>query len=429
MKKCLILALAMITSLSVSFSQERVVKKSGKRPKWVNGVVKDFIIVNGGGATIQTAQQNALISIKEHIVSAIADNVSSKSELIKEESTLNNVSTFLEKFATQINTQSGQVPFLQGISLSNADQYYWEEVKRKNKTTYYYYHIKYPFAQLELQQLVSDFKQRDNELTNQLENLIKQADVVTSVEQIEKNIESLKVMNDYFMDGRKAQGNLGIANYNSLLSSIELVDAESKLGELKYALRLGTRTISTTKKPITRSDCARITSTTNNQNLWVVNYDYANCYENTENNIHVNYRFGEADVQKKFYFDILENTAGIFIKDPFNFTTVSKGDSTIDAFILDMTIISKYDTPFTIEKVVIEWKGFPPTTIDGINQSFSGKGNHNLKLKVTQSIEISKTTSAGKSSSLLAGYIQFHPNPTGEAKTYKIYNQLFSTDW
>ncbi len=430
MKKYILLVVALITTAGISLSQDKVLDKSGKQPKWVNGLEKDYIITVGKGATSQEAQQNALTMVKERIVSSVAESVKSKSELKKEEANYNNnISVFLEKFASQTTTESGKVPFLQGISLSKVEQFYWEKLQRKDKSIYYYYHIKYPFPEFELQKLVSDFKMRDAELTRQLEDLIAQSETVESVEQIEKNISELKVLTDYFMDGRKNQAELGITRYMSLLASIELVEVERSLGELKYSLRLGTRTISTVRKPITKSECARVTSTTNNQENWVVKYDYANCYEDPENNILVKYRFGNADVQKKFYFDISANKASIFVKDPFHFTTVTKGETTVDASMLDMTVVSTYDAPFTIEKVVIEFKGLTPVVIDGINQSFSGKGNHNLKLNLNQAIRIGETSSIGKNLSFLSGYIHFKSNSTGEVKTYRIFNHSYTTDW
>ena len=430
MKKYLLLVVATIAFAGISLSQDKIIDKSGKQPKWVNSLEKDFIIAVGSGATSQEAQQNALTMVKERIVSSVAENVKAKSELKKEEANYNNnVSTFLEKFASQTTTESGKVPFLQGISLSKVEEFYWEKLQRKDKSVYFNYHIKYPFPDFELKKLVSDFKMRDAELTKQLEDLIAQSETVESVEQIEKNIGELKVLTDYFMDGRKNQAELGITQYQSLLSSIELVEVESNLGELKYSLRLGTRTINTVKKPITKSECARITSTINNQDHWSVKYDYANCYEDPENNILVKYRFGNADVQKKFYFDISANKASIFVNEPFHFTTTTKGESTIDASIVDMVVVSKYDAPFTIDKVVIEFNGLTPILVDGINQSFSGKGNHSLKLNISQTIKIEGTSSNGKSISMLSGYIHFKSNATGEVKTYRIYNHSYTTDW
>lgn len=430
MNKYLLTAVALVSFAALSFSQDKVLDKSGKQPKWLNGIEKDYIIVAGSGADIQAAQQNALTMIKERIVSSVAENVKTKSELKTEEANYNNnISVFLEKFASSTTTQSGKVPFLQGISLSKVEEFYWEKLQRANKEVYFVYHLKYPFPEFELQKLVSDFKMRDAELTKQLDDLLAQVETVESVEQIEKNIAELKVLTEYFMDGRVDKANLGITRYRSLLKSIELVELESNLGELKYTLRLGNRNISTTKKPTTKSECARITSTVNNKDHVLIKYNYENCYEDPENNILVKYRFGGEDVQKPFYFDVAANKASIFVSDPFHFLALAKGEGTIESATADITVKSKYDAPFTIQKIVIEWEGLPPVIIDGINQSFSGKGNHSLKLNINQPIKVEGTSSSGKTLSLLSGYIYFKSNATGEVKTYRIYNHSYTTDW
>lgn len=430
MKKFLLLFVAVACLVGQSLSQDKVLDKSSKKPKWINGIEKDYIIVSGSGPDEQTAQQSALTMIKERIVSSVAENVKSTSEIKKEEANYNNnVNIFLEKFASSTTTQSGKVPFLQGISLSKVEAFYWEKLQRKDKSVYVNYHLKYPFPDFELKKLVSDFKMRDNELTRQMEDLLAQVETVESVEQIEKNIAELKSLTEYFMDGRVDQCNLGITRYRSLLKSIELVELESNLGELKYYLRLGNRAISTVKKPTTKSECARITSTVNNKDNVVIKYDYDNCYEDPENNILVRYRFGNEDVQKPFYFDIAVNKASIFVSDPFHFTTTSKDEENVNGAVLDLTVRSKYDAAFTIEKVVIEWKGLTPVIIDGIGQSFQGKGNHNLKLNINQAVKIKETSSTGKTLSLLSGYIHYRSNVTGELKTFRIYNHSYTTDW
>jgi len=124
MKKYLLLVVTLICTIGVSQSQDKVLEKSGKQPKWINGIEKDYVIVAGSGSNVQDAQQNALTSIKERIVSSVAENVVSKSEIKKEESSVNNVSVFLEKMASQTTSQSGKVPFLQGISLSKVEEFY-----------------------------------------------------------------------------------------------------------------------------------------------------------------------------------------------------------------------------------------------------------------------------------------------------------------
>ena len=120
MKTYLVVALLIFFNCFFLSAQDKVKETSGKQPKWVNGLVKDYIISSGKGATSQEAQQKALAMVKEYIVSAVAENVKSSSTLNKEETNFNNkVFNFLEKFASQIATQTAKVPFLLYLRLKN----------------------------------------------------------------------------------------------------------------------------------------------------------------------------------------------------------------------------------------------------------------------------------------------------------------------
>ena len=88
MKKLLCAILLLFTGL-VAFTQPKVTDKSGRKPDWVNGVEKDFVIVSGSGATINDAQNSALMIIKERIVSSVADNVKATSTMKTEETNTN----------------------------------------------------------------------------------------------------------------------------------------------------------------------------------------------------------------------------------------------------------------------------------------------------------------------------------------------------
>lgn len=412
-------------------AQIKVIETSSKKqPSWINGLVKDYIIVVGSSPNIQDAQQNALNMVKERIVSAVAENVKTSSEMKIEENTLNNISTYLEKFATTTTTTSGPVPFLQGISLSKVEEFYWEKVEnKKDRSVVINYHLKYPFPSIEITKLVNEFKKRDIEMTNQLDALIAAADNITNIDDIEKNIGELKILSEYFMDGRKDKANLGIVRYRGLYNNIELVELESGLGELKYALRLGDRFVQTSRRPNTKSDCARVTSTINNKDNTVIKYDYFNCYEDPQNNIMVTYRFGNNNVQKPFYFDISADQAAIFVNEPIRLTSNSISGNAVDNSTISITVVSKYDAPFTIDKVELEISGQAPITIENIGQSYSGKGNHSLKINTNQPLSIEATTTAGKRIVMLAGYIHFRSDKTGERKTYRIYNHNYTTNW
>ncbi len=427
-----ILLLIPLFALAVScVAQNKVIDSSSRRqPSWINGLEKDYIITVGSGSTVQEAQQNALNMVKEQIVSAVAENVQTTSEMRVEENTMNNISSYLENFATTTTTTSGPVPFLQGISLSKVEEFYWEQLQdKKTRAVRFNYHLKYPFPKTEIWKLVEEFKKRDNEMTRQLDELVAAADNITNLEEIEKNIGELRILADYFMDGRKDKANLGISRYTNLYKSIELVELESGLGELKYALRLGDKFVHSARKPIVRSECARITSTINNKDHTLIKYDYFNCYEDPENHILVSYRFGNNNVQKKFYFDITADKAAIFVNEPIRLSATAAEGQTVTSSQAAITVVAKYDAPFTINKVELELPGQAPVIIDNVGQSFSGKGNHALTLNVNKPFEAEATSTSGKRISMLSGYIHFTNDKNGERKTYRIYNHTYTTSW
>jgi hypothetical protein len=411
--------------------QNRVVEKSGKKPGWVNGLEKDYIIVVGTGASVQDAQRNALNMVKEDIVNAVAQNIKSTSNWSSQETSVNSsVTFFLEKFASTVTTSSGPVSYLQGITLAKVDEFYWEKIQDRNSRSFEFnYHIKYPFPNIELQKLVMDFKMRDRELSEQLDALLTGISQISSVEDIENKIGELRILSDYFIDARKDKAKLGITQYRNLYNQIELVEIGSSLGVLRYALRFGDRFISTNQRPQFMSDCARVRGTTTENMHIIIEYDYSNCYEDPENNILVRYRFGNTNIQKPFFFDITANKASIFVSEAIHFREVSARQNNIGSYMIDMTVVSRYDTPFTIEKVILEWPGKSPVVIDNIGQKFNGKGNHTLKLEVKGVVDLNDVSSQGKSISMLSGYIHFKSDRTGERKTYRILNHNYTTSW
>jgi hypothetical protein len=412
-------------------SQTRVVDKSGRKPDWVNGLEKDYIIVVGTGSSIQDAQTNALNMVREHIVNAVAQNVRATSEMSMEESHFNNnISTYLERFATTVTTTSGPVPYLQGVTLSRVDEYYWEKIQNRNtRTETYNYHIKYPFPNMELQKLVMDFRIRDREMTEQLENILAGIDNVTQIEEIGKNIGELRILSDYFVDARRDKALLGITRYRELYNTIELVELESGLGELKYALRFASRNVAAAQRPQITSDCARVTGSSNQGDVVVVKYDYQNCYEDPENHLLVRYRFGNNNVQKKFYFDVTADKASIFVNEPLRFMSVSSDGTVVDASTVKITVVSRYDAPFTIDRVELEWPGQAPVVIGNIGKRFSGKGNHTFSLQIQQPLQAEAISTQGRNVNMMSGRIHFRSDRTGEMKSYRMLNQNYTTDW
>ena len=138
-----------------AFAQEKVVQHDGDPGKWVNTLEPGYIITSGRAAELEQAKQQAIENVKLSIVQSVAERV----EVTTSHSTTElsgDVNSFLDTWKEEVKTESGNVPFLKGISLSKVDGWYWEKIKNKStKAIFYRYHIKYPFSEYELNTLIA----------------------------------------------------------------------------------------------------------------------------------------------------------------------------------------------------------------------------------------------------------------------------------
>lgn len=417
---------------STACAQYRVVDSSQRRaPDWVNTLERDYIIIAAEGPSISDAQQNALMLIKERIVTSVADNVKAESELVTEEVNYNNnVTVFLEQYSATITTQSGDIPYLQGVSLSLAEGFYWEHMRdRSTGNEKYRYHVRYPFPEFELRKLVMEFQRMQRELTEQLEKLIDAVHDVNTIEQINNNISELQTLAASFIDRRKEQAQNGIGRYRELLNSLTLYEEGSRLGTLRFGLRAGDRFFTTAQRPNIRSECARITGTRLEGKYWVINYDTDYCYDDPENHIEVNYRFGTSPIRNRFYFNINEDKVRIALRDPIHFGAIDSDAETIHKTKLRFTVHSEHAAPFVIEELTLNFDNMPPIIIKNIEKRFSGSGNHNLTLEIDDPIVASATTATGRRMPRISGYLQYRSVENGEKQTYRIYNHPYTTSW
>ncbi|MFP4289893.1 MAG: hypothetical protein ACLFQS_11610, partial [Bacteroidales bacterium] len=432
MKKKQISVLILMLVCTQLLAQFKVTDASQHRePSWINALERNYIIVSAEGESIQEAQQNALLFIKERIVTSVADNVQATSEIVTEESNINNnVSTFLETYNATITTQSGDVSYLQGISLSKAEDYYWEQLlDKKAGIMKYRYHVKYPFPDFELQKLVMDYQIQQRKLSEQLQKLLEAISKVNTIEQINGNIAELQTLTDAFSDTRKDRAKAGITRYKELLNGMSLVETQSQPGEIRFIIQGGGRTFTTSKRPNVQSECARITGVKPQGNEWVIHYNSEYCYDDPENHIEVNYRLGTSPVRNKFYFNINEDAVDVSIREPIAFESIEMQEGKITKTKVNITLWAEHEAPFLIENISIQFNQSPPLTVKDINQRFEGKGNHYLTLMIDQELDQENTTSTKNVVSRLSCTLNLKEIKSNESRSLKILNHAYTTSW
>lgn len=428
MRKILI-ALALLVGFGVvnqTYAQKAKVleRQPKKKPAWVNTLVKDYIIVVASSNTLEDAQEKALIKVKEHIISSVADNISSTSEYTLTEDTKSGDMNITENYKVATKTRAADIPFIKGISVNQVDEYYWEKVSEKGGITFYY-HMKYPFTEFQLKKLIMEYERADRELTQQLEGLLARIDVAESIEELNQVSTEIKALSKSFIDvdNRKTKCNVAVSQIAQMIKNVSIETVGTSLGEIRFMLYTNGRIIKTSATPKVKSNCAKIKDIKPDGNEWVVKYSVDECYDDPDNKITV--RCGNSS--KDFWFNVKENSVEIFVSSDINLTGGTDNGETIEGCNCFIPVVSKYDSPFVIEKVVLNFGNEAPIIIDNINQRFSGKGNHDLNLTIGK--ELDKAIYSQKKYQMVKGTIFYKAVSSNESNAYRLYNQKITTDW
>ncbi len=425
----LLVLIAMFLPIGMQAQYKVLEKSQRKKPGWVNATVEDFIIVTGRGKTIDEAKKQVLPLVREEIMNSVAVYVKSKSEVTIENENNNNVINTIERFKNISTLETADIPSLKGLSLNKVSEYYWERLKDKqSKEISVAYHVMYPFSKADLKKLLAEFNKKEKEMTDKLNSIINSIDNIKSLEEISTKVKQLQTLENYFIDNRKEKAQIAKTRLKDMLKSVEIVPIENNLGTLKYGMKIGDKFYTTSQKPkYKNSECVTVTSRTSERHIQVIKYTYEDCMEDEKNSITVKYRYGNSKPTKTFYFDVAANTVKIFLRGEINMKANNKDADNVNSFNCDFTLVSKYDAPFIITKVILNWPNMTPVTVDNINMEFAGKGVHSFVLDVNESIDLKKSSSKNKPD--IDGTIFFKVKATGETKRYKFYTQSVLTDW
>lgn len=395
-----------------------------KKPAWVNSLVKDYIIVVASGSTLEDAQERAILKVKEHIISSVADNISSTSEYTLTEDTKSGDMSITENYKVATKTRAADIPFIKGISVNQVEEYYWEKVSEKGGITFYY-HIKYPFTEFQLKKLIMEYERADRELTQQLEGFLARIDDAESIEELNQLSNIIKALSTSFIDvdNRKTKCNVAVSKISQMIKNVSIEAVGTSLGEIRFSLYTNGRIIKTSTTPKVKSNCAKINDIKPDGDEWVVKYSVDECYDDPDNKITV--RCGSAS--KDFWFNVKENSVEIFVNADINLTGGTDNGETIEGCRCAIPVVSKYDSPFVIEKVVLNFGNEAPIIIENIGQKFSGKGNHNLTLTIDKQLD--KSVYTQKKYPTVKGTIFYKAVNSNESNAYRLYNQKITTDW
>lgn len=313
------LLLAALCISTAAFAQkDKVVEASGKRkPDWIGKSDPSHFAVMEVGETLSAASDKCMASIRQYIVNAVAVNISSAEKMTTRQVTRDQLVSVMNDYSSVLMTEAGKLPYLNNITLSNAESIYWERVySKKTKTYRYEYSVLYPFPEAARRQLIEAFLAIDDAKQAEYERLRGELETITDLDRIQQNVNELDGLYGYFFDAtRKGAVETLKRNYLALYNGLS-VEVESETpGACVYSLRLGGRRAVTARQPRLQSESAfEMNVKPYGDDLYLLTYNPEYASPADVNKIDLTYLFGGARVSRTIYFDPAEGKVAVLPK-------------------------------------------------------------------------------------------------------------------
>ncbi len=309
MRRIIIILLCAATATAAAYAQKAQYKveesSSRKMPEWVMSTAKDYLIVTATGGDIEEAKTAVIENVKKQIAQSIATRIVAESDLRTSAFESDDSFSKTQSMETSVMSRTAKLPFIGEIALSKAADYYWERrYYRSTGRNEYFYAVKYPFSEYEMKRLVSEYRLYDKKLDEQLSEFETGLDFISSIEEIGENINKLKVFLNEFdvQDPRYDQVQILSNRYRELYDQITIDWFQEKKGMVVVSLTLGGRSISTSQRPVLKSNCATRITSSYEGNALVIRYNDDNCYDEDENYIELRLKAGNKYISERIFF-------------------------------------------------------------------------------------------------------------------------------
>lgn len=300
-----IILMMLLCGESFAASPYKVEERSGRKPSWVGKTEKGYIIFSGTGTSLEEARDKCMESIKQEIVQAVAVNVSSEIFSTSHQRSENGKYDVYEEYRSDIKSVAARLPFVNDITIANAEASYWE--KRLNKKTgerVYEFCVKYPFPEAKRRMLIDEFKAYDKQQYDKFMAVKEKCASINTVEEIGHCLSEVESFVAYFFDETRYKEAVALRDMlRGMYAGIAVIEVSNTPGEYLYKLVYDNRDFTSSRLPRVKSDYAyEATVQPAGGSLYVVKYEYEGCVPEEENSVELLFNFGRTTRKHVFYF-------------------------------------------------------------------------------------------------------------------------------
>lgn len=426
----MIFAALLVTGIA---AQTKVVEKSAKKvPEWLNTAAEGYLVVSVRSNSLAEGQTKALTEITERIIQSVASNVTVSKKNVLSEVNVNGSIESSDAFTQVSKIKSANLPFLKGISLSNAEEIYWEKVRDKaTGKEHYDYSVKYPFSRSEQRKLIAEFEALDAEKVARYEALEQKIGSIESVDEIGQAITELNTLSGYFFDDVRLSQVEGLtARYKQLYDALSLTGTFLENGKYQCQVLLDGNPVRVATKPKVTSNCAGQIGVRPADGMFVISYDAEDCLPEEENFLNISLVAGGKRLQHKAFLN--EAGAGnaafsVVPEGKLILTADSVAGRKIFNINIRLTLNNRGGTPFGLKALELHVPEISaPIIFDDIDGVYKTKGI--VQIKALAEGEFTAGEKKNSAFSFVQGSVTFVNPQTGAVERTRL-SLPYITNW
>lgn len=426
----MIFAALLVTGVA---AQTKVVEKSAKKvPEWLNTAAEGYLVVSVRANSLAEGQTKALTEITERIIQSVASNVTVSKKNVLSEINVNGSIESSDAFTQVSKIKSANLPFLKGISLSNAEEIYWEKVRDKaTGKEHYDYSVKYPFSRSEQRKLIAEFEALDAEKVARYEALEQKISSIESVDEIGQAITELNTLSGYFFDDVRLSQVEGLtARYKQLYDALSLTGTFLENGKYQCQVLLDGNPVRVATKPKVTSNCAGQIGVRPADGMFVISYDAEDCLPEEENFLNISLVAGGKRLQHKAFLNeagVGNATFSVVPEGKLILTADSVAGRKIFNINIRLTLNNRGGTPFGLKALELHVPEISaPIIFDDIDGVYKTKGI--VQIKALAEGEFTAGEKKNSAFSFVQGSVTFVNPQTGAVERTRL-SLPYITNW
>lgn len=285
-------------------AQKVIDRSASKRPAWYGQVQEGFIIVSASAETMEEAQRKCLEQVKIQMLESVAQNIEFSTETVVEQITHNQDVQSDITFRQKGKTSVANLPYITGVSLSKAQEAYWEAVQDKQtKKVSYIYSFVYPYPSSEYRKLKAEFDEMDNKMTSIVQSAEEKLKKAFSVDSMEVTMNNLKLAEDYFFDvNRKTKTRNVIDQYSKTFRQFNVESKRIAKCKFRCWITWNGNIMECSSLPKCKSETATQIKCSREDDSYIISFSDEECIGDDDNHIDISFSFKPYTLKHKLYF-------------------------------------------------------------------------------------------------------------------------------